>query len=927
MKKTLIFSVVAFASLLSVSDVSAQKKTLDHSVYDGWKQIDRTAVADNGKWIGYEINPAKGDGLLYIQSPDGKSKYEIERGSTVSFFGNGDYATYKVKPFADSVIVAKRKKVKSDKLPVDTTYLFDLTNNKKIALPIKATSKAAAEAPVLFYVKEITIPKDTTDKKSKERKYKQLVVTNVLKGDSLLIDSVGDYTFDKKANLLLYTVSSDSLKAVWASDFNKQVKLFESKLGKLGKLVVDDKGEQGAFLATVDTNKVAPFKLYYFNAAEFKQKKFNADKYKVKEVAVDAAAVLPEGYAVGSGMSFSRNGSRLVFDYAKVKKEAPKDTLAAEEKFSLDLWSTSDKINYPQQIANKKKLEDAAYSAVYLPKEDSWMTITDRDDQFVSYPFDEKSPNALFIDTYPYTGSLNWINPYPKDVYVMNTKTGKRELVQKEILGAVFMTPDGKYIISFENKKAQWFAYDIAAKTNRCISEAIPYPLYDEAHDKPELPSAYGAVCYDPSYSTIYVYDKYDVWALDLAGKKEAICVTNGWGRKNEITLRWMDTTPDNFAQIIDIKKPNIFTSFNRINKQGGYYSFKEGTTPVKLMDGDYKYTFKGKAKHADVAIWQRENFNEFRDLWLSNLSFSSPVKLTHANPQMKDYKWGSVELMKWNDFEGKEQQGLLYKPENFDPNKKYPVIVYFYETHTDELFKHHQPQPSWSIVIPSMFTSDDYVVFMPDINYTTGYPGESCYNSVVSGSNALIERGIADPKRMGLQGQSWGGYQITYLVTRTNMFRCASPGAPVTNMTSAYSGIRTGSGLVRMFQYEYGQSRIGANLWEAPMRYIENSALFYAPKVETPLLIRHDDADEAVPFSQGVEFFMALKRCGKEAWMLNYNKEPHNLKSRPARIDWTIRMHQFFDYYLKDAPKPRWMDEGISITEKGIDQKYDYVD
>jgi dipeptidyl aminopeptidase/acylaminoacyl peptidase len=371
-----------------------------------------------------------------------------------------------------------------------------------------------------------------------------------------------------------------------------------------------------------------------------------------------------------------------------------------------------------------------------------------------------------------------------------------------------------------------------------------------------------------------------------------------------------------------------LYQAFDPQTKQCYYYK-ADGTGNFKeLMGGNYTYGIRAYGyKDIDVCLWTRENFNEEPNLWISNKFFENPQKVTTFNPNMNNLKWGSVELIEWTDFNGKKSTGLLYKPENYDSNRKYPTIVYFYEKSTDDMFRFHKPQPSWSIIIPSVCTSNDYVVFIPDIDYEIGYPGKSCYNKIVSGAQALIERGIADPDRIGLQGQSWGGYQIAYLVTRTNMFRCASPGAPVSSMVSAYTGIRTTTGMVRMFMYEHGQSRIGASLWEAPMRYVENSPIFFAPRVETPLLIRHDDADEAVPYQQGVDLFMALKRCGKKVWLLNYNKEPHNLRSRAARMDWDLRMMQFFDYYLKDAKMPRWMKEGISVKEKNKDRKYDLVD
>ncbi|MGL5786038.1 MAG: alpha/beta hydrolase family protein [Bacteroidales bacterium] len=918
-------STILFSSVCLSLSLFAQKKVLDHTVYDSWKQVDRTVLTDKGDFISYEVNPQKGDGILFLENASGKELLKINRGTGLRFFDNDKFATFVVKPFADSLRMAKFNKVKKDKMPVDTTYLYNIVSGTREQLPLKSVVSSTKEAPLLFIKHEITIPKDTANKKSKEKKYQRLTVRNLETNDSVLIDSIGKYAFDKRGNFLIYSIEADSTKAVYITDLKRHVQLFNSRIGKITRVVLDENGGQGAFLATADTSEVAVPQLFYFNTSAFKSKKFNPSKFKAKEILVKEETGLPHGYGLSSDLRFSKENACLFFSYAELPKKKEKDSLLAEEKFSLDLWSTSDTLNMPQQIANKKSILSETFSAVYKPEEDRWMVLTNPVYSHISMPAQDNAPYALSIDTKNYVAEMNWQYPYARDLYLVDLKTGKREeFLNNAMVSGTRITPDGAFVVFFDLKTQKWNSFDTKKKVLHQISEGIEYPLFDEANDKPEDPSPYGSFGLSPDFRFIYIYDKYDLWKLDLTGVQKPLCITNGWGRQHNKRLRYADLTFDNYKNIVDTKKDMMLISFDFGTKENGFYRMKEGEVPQELMEGPYKYTLKAVSKDAGRILYSRENYNEFRDIWVSNTSFSDSRKVSDANPQMKDYKWGSVELMKWNDFNGEEVEGLLYKPENYDPEKKYPVIVYFYETHTEDMYKHHQPQPSWSIIIPSMFTSDDYVVFMPDIKYTTGYPGESCYNSVVSGANALVDRGIADAGRIGLQGQSWGGYQIAYLVTRTNMFKCASPGAPVSNMTSAYSGIRTSSGMVRMFQYEHGQSRIGDDLWSAPMRYIENSPVFYAPKVETPLLIRHDDADEAVPFSQGVELFMALKRCGKTAWMLNYNNEPHNLKSRPARMDWTIRMHQFFDYYLKDKPAPRWMTEGISIKEKGKDQKYD---
>ena len=223
-----------------------------------------------------------------------------------------------------------------------------------------------------------------------------------------------------------------------------------------------------------------------------------------------------------------------------------------------------------------------------------------------------------------------------------------------------------------------------------------------------------------------------------------------------------------------------------------------------------------------------------------------------------------------------------------------------------------------------TFYISNGYLVFVPDIPYTVGYPGESAYNAVVSGTMAMINRfDFIDKDYIGLNGHSWGGYQIAYLVTRTNMFRCVHSGAPVSNMTSAYGGIRWGSGMSRMFQYEQTQSRIGGTLWEKPVHYIQNSPIFFVPKIETPVLMMHNDKDGAVPWYQGIEFFVALRRLNKPVWMLNYNGEEHGLGKQANQKDFTIRVFQYYNHFLKGTSAPEWMINGIPALEKGRNDGY----
>jgi dipeptidyl aminopeptidase/acylaminoacyl peptidase len=440
--------------------------------------------------------------------------------------------------------------------------------------------------------------------------------------------------------------------------------------------------------------------------------------------------------------------------------------------------------------------------------------------------------------------------------------------------------------------------------------------IYDEAHDLPSPARPLGSAGWLANDAALLVYDSHDIWAVDPTGRTAPRNVTQGVGRRDGVRLRLVQL--DREAQHIPANQPLLLSAFNPQTKAAGFYRMQLNGAPQRLVMDDYMFSTPRKADDADVLLFSRQSFTEFPDLWVSTLGMTDMRRITAENPQQSQYVWGTAELVDWTSLDGIRLQGILYKPENFDASRQYPMITYFYERMSDTYHLHYPPVPHRSRINPTFYTSRGYVVFVPDIVYRIGYPGESAMNSIMPGVTKMLERGYIDPDRLALQGHSWGGYQIAFMITRTTMFRTAAGGAPVANMTSAYGGIRWESGLGRQFQYERTQSRLGGSLWDMPMRYIENSPLFWLDKVETPLLIMHNDNDGAVPWEQGIELYLGLRRLGKPAWLINYNDEPHWPTTHANKRDWNIRMQQFFDHYLLDAPAPRWLSEGVPAVEKG---------
>jgi dipeptidyl aminopeptidase/acylaminoacyl peptidase len=618
-------------------------------------------------------------------------------------------------------------------------------------------------------------------------------------------------------------------------------------------------------------------------------------------------------------LSFSPNGQRLFFSTAArvVSKKEEKDTLTADDKVSVDIWHWQEDVLQSVQIKQADQDRKQSYQAVYTIRKNQVLQLGDSlfiENYRLVKQGDSDMALGVFDKPYRLNNSLN--SASTKDVYLLDLNNGGVVKIFDRIEVSPQLSPLGKYLYWWQPADSSWYCYQIKDKTLKNLTRGLPVDFTLDTHDTPDEPGSYGAMGWTDNDENFFLYDKYDIWKLDPDGKKDPICLTGGYGRKNDISIRYQSV--DIEEKYLDPKKDYLFSVRQTLTKKSGFCRFSLNRPEIRMIKlEDCSYGRVTKAKNAEKLLWTRSTVSEYPDFWTSDAEFREGRKISNTNPEQSQYLWAAAELVDWIDLDGITHQGLLYIPENLDVSKKYPMIVYFYERHSDGLHTYYGPRASASTVNPLEYASNGYLVFMPDILFKTGLPGKSFYNAIMSGILELGKRPYIDMKHLGIQGQSWGGYGTAYMITQTGIFAAASPGAPVSNMTSAYGGIRTESGMVRQFQYEKTQSRIGGTLWEKPEYFIENSPLFYADRITTPCLIRHDDADGAVPFAEGVQLFVALRRLGKPAWLVNYNGQPHNLSRLADKKDWSVRMMQFFDHYLKGAPAPLWMTKGVSAVDK----------
>ena len=926
--KLILTTLLLFLTFISFS----QKKVLDHADFEIWNTIKNESISPDGKYIMYSLEKGEGDNFLKLKDAGTSTILEYARAQKGQFTYDSDFALFTIKAWKDSIIELKRKKIKKEKLPKDSLGIYDIKkkNLTKIAHVKSYKIPKKWDGYVAYQLEEIQNEnkneKDSLDTEEKKKKKKDkkvsdengyhVVLRNLISKKQDTFKFVTNFSFAEKGKRFAFSTTGENNKSnsgVYVLDLNKDklTTIYETKKGKYYELNFSESGKNLAFIVDTDTTKiqVRPNELYHWSEGQSASTKM-----------LDANSS-PKGYRISSDgkISFSKDDSKLFFGLAKpaVLKDT---TLIEEEIVNVEVWTYNEPRLYTVQESQVKKDAKKSYQTVINLNNDKLVQVATEAYPDALLGKEGDADYALINTRLPYQLESQWTGDRARDFAIVNLETGKTDKALTKVSGTVSLSPDGSYAYGYNRIDSTWFSYSVSSLQYKALTKGKPF--YNELNDAPRHPNSYGKAGWTKDDKSLIIYDRYDIWEFNPDNGTNTRLTK---GRENKTVYRYVQLDDD--EQYLDADKKWLLTTFVEETKNSGYFEYDYKRKKGKqLLDGPYSYSEPKMAQQADKVIFKRQSFIEFPNIYYSDLNFEKQTKISDANPQQKDYNWGSIELVKWTSLDGKELTGMLVKPENFDPSKKYPMIVNFYEKSSDRLHQHRAPSPGRSTINYSFYASRGYLIFNPDVYYREGYPGESAYNCVIPGITSLIEKGFVDKNNIGAQGHSWGGYQIAYLVTKTDIFKAAESGAPVPNMISAYGGIRWETGLSRQFQYEHTQSRIGGTPWEYPSRYIENSPIFNIDKINTPLLIMHNDGDGHVPWYQGIEFFVSLRRLGKPSWFLNYNDEPHWPLKRQNRKDFNIRMAQFFDHYLKGQSKPVWMQSGVPAIEKGINQGYELL-
>jgi dienelactone hydrolase len=634
------------------------------------------------------------------------------------------------------------------------------------------------------------------------------------------------------------------------------------------------------------------------------------DRYSSNVIEMDIGNIVAPG--------FSKDGMQIFF-----RVLSSLDPLPEKKSADVDIWSYKDDKIQSQQLWEIQQRGPMGF------KNDQLAVVNISNQKIQRLNFGNESIRLFRgqSDDFSFTEHLHSVFDLRHkrmtgfDDSLMSIKLSKRSEIT---LGSPVASYAGKFLLGLTNAGRFYSVYDLSSCKTYNISFTFPRGCrFDSEADElgPEHTglSLAGWMADD---SAIIMYDKYDLWKVDPVGRRPAVNLTRYYGRNHHIILRLIGNY--GFDGIISSRVIYILSAFNEETKEQGFFnfSFGKGFRLKFLSMGPYHYEdpylpTSGWLEWVDSGSYlvKRESASQSPNYYITK-DFKDFQAISGVYPELK-FNWLTSEVVHWLEPDGKRLAGIVYKPENFDPAKKYPVIVNYYEKVSQYANEYLTPGlASDNINIP-WFVSRGYIVFRPDITYRIGEPGRSACNAVVSGTEHLMQYQWINRRKIGVQGHSWGGFETDYIVAHSDLYAAALSAAGVSDCVSYYGSISP-SGSPRQYFTEIGQHRMGFSFWERPDLYVENSAVFRADKINTPLLMVNNKLDAAVPFAQGVELFLALWRLGKEAWLLQYDGEGHSLVDRRNELDYTIRMTQFFDHFLRDTPSPKWMSVGVPARLKG---------
>jgi dienelactone hydrolase len=876
-----------FAGLYFCTQAVAQKPLLDSSTFDKWPRLNNIKITDDGRYSMYAvIDRLHGTNTLTVRS----NHHDWTETLSSSQFRSATFTS-------------------------DSRMAFFLNGHDSLGSIILGQ-------PTIHYIPHIRSFTLSGGRSPEWLAYldtaKNLTLREISGPRQMSYSLVRYYALNPGGtSLLLQTGPTESL--IWI-DLATDQSVSLSNKSRASHFTFSSTGQALAYTIS-DT-------LFYFQAGMPNAAVLLANTPK----GLDSETFNPDG-----GLAFNQSGDRLLIKLQDAKMPLVSQTTAPRA--NVDIWNYRDEYLPSEQLSNY-----ARYNSRF-PKEALINVKTGQ--AFLVNDGNARLLNRSYFNHY----LLAVIRPCSDRGYYDTADRPKIAIISAENGNALFikkilptsqpsLSPDEHFLLWFDSDSLHFFSYDIQAHTLRNVSKLVPSALYDEeAVVTGNRNASFEVGAWDTLHRAVYLYDKYDLWKVSLDGSNLPVNLTNGYGRKNRIVFGIPEPPYTSQHPVLTAKEPLVLSGYDPRTKDNGFWNLDplHHSDPKAYVMEPYCYFItrtgsigniayaKGniflKARHAPCYLVQKMSAEEYPNLYFTQ-NFRNYRPLSDLHPE-RAYHWFHARLLTWTMSDGRLSQGILYLPEQFDSTKKYPLLLNYYEKESDEFHQYKVPEVTGDLINVPYYVSNGYIMFLPDIYYQQGHNGKGVLNAVLSAVRYLSNLPWIDSTKIGIQGHSFGGWETNYLITHSHLFAAAGEGAGVADQISGYDQLSLASGSSRQSFYETGSQGgpfgIGVTPWTRPDIYMENSPIFSVGSVTTPLLMMHGDADPSVPFAQAIEMYLALQRAGKKVWLLQYEHASHALSNYDA-VDYTLRLKQYFDYYLKGALPPRWMTQGVPSALKGFD-------
>jgi dipeptidyl aminopeptidase/acylaminoacyl peptidase len=949
-RAALVATLVLVAAVPLTAQGAGGKKVLTIDDYAKWRTVSDQEISPDGKWVAYGLRylntlPDDAKPVLHLRNIATKQEVEVADATQPVFSPDAKWVAYQVSPplpkkggrggNGDSTAAgATRDTTKKPATVPQHWELRDLATGKTWSWQNIESAAFSPDSTHLLLRRKAggngagagggrgggggsggASGGTGTD----------VILHDLRTGGSVLLGSVGEAAFNRTGKLLAYTVDSpvrdgNGLFVMQLAD--GATRPLDNDSLRYSRITWNDRGTGLAVLKGREVEK--------------KRERRNvllvfADLASAPTVLDPATADgFPKGFDLSerSALSWSDDG-RLVYVGIIPQTNAP-DTAKRKSTDSLanvDVWGTEDERIQSVQMNQADQDRNRTFTQGFVVATGKFVPLTDSSMRNLELP--ATGTWAVGNNPQPY---LSDYKPPAADYYLVNTLTGERTpfLTAQLTAHSYGISPDGTSYLYW--KDAKWWSYDFATHTARALGGSAPPSFVNTEYDYAGTKPPYGIAGYAADGSGVIAYQRFDAWLLPLDGRSAPRNLTAGEGSRGGVVYRYVQTTAIDSStrrgararREIDLSRPVTFSSYGEYTKKAGFSRLSGGKLESLVFD-DAAYGRPERAGGADRFLWTRETFREFPDLRISGPDFTDAEQISHANPQQSEYRWGRRILFDFTTRRGDKLQGILAIPDDYLPGEKRPMLVTFYEKNSQTLNRY--PTPSYLSSMgqsPIEAVSRGYLTMLPDVKFHLGTSHSDMLDAVEAATKKVIAMGYADPAKIGLHGHSYGGEGAAFIGTRSRLFAAVGDGAGVTDLFTDFSQswgwsyqVAGGSGDNGSQYYLNGQGRWGFSPWDNPERYHFESALTHVREVTAPFLLLHGTADPTVSFSEGMNFYNALRFNGKQATMLAYIGEGHGLRGLANRRDFTQRFFEFFDHYLRSAPAPKWMTDGVPYLVK----------